>query len=366
MKKIEIYITEKDKMGRQLTLLNFRDELVNFMYKKTVADSSRTSMGFFVLIFFLSLKVGQKSLLMSLFDDNADKLKSLNEALSSREKLRSGEYAELIKNIGLDRLFKYDIFFILITCILDSDRIFTKFNEYFSKNSEVRDDFIKVVDKYKNSLGKFESDFKSNLIADDRIDEEGEYHDLSKSVYRTIKMRTSRSLDIELHKYAEVKIIKSESPICLTITQHIDPQIIIDLWNTYKLGDYVKAIWQFMNNGIPANFIGGALVIKYVNWKTADGNKNRRIKANAKAEFDAAKNNPEQNIKLMQLVEALTESVIKSNEYLQNEVRSLKRKREATSREIASKAKDKKIKELEEKIRKLENIKVDVSEAKSR
>jgi hypothetical protein len=366
MKKIEIKISEKDKLGKYLTLLNFRDELVNFMYKKTIADSSRTSMRFFVLIFFLSLKVDSKSLLMSLFEENIEKIINLNKAFSGREKLRAGEYAELIKNNGLEQIFKYDIFFILITTVLDSDRILSKFSKYFSENTEVAEEFIKVIEKYGEVLADFDMDFKTHLIADDRIDDTGESHDLSKSVYRTIKMRTSRSIDLELHKYAELRVVKSESPIDLTIIQHIDPQIIIDLWNTYNLGDYVKVIWHGIGNVVVAYEFKQILADKWLKWKVIDGKKNRKEKLKAKTEFDVAKNDPEQNIKLMQLVGVLAESVIKSNEHLQNEIRVLKEKKKTVAREKILIGKDKKIKELEERIEKLENIEVLASEIRAK
>ncbi len=329
MKKIEIHITEKDKNGRQLTLFNFRDELVNFMYKKTIADSSRTSMRFFVLIFFLSLKIGSKSLLMSLFDDNLPKLKNLNKAFSGKTKLKRGEYSDLIKKNKLEDVFKYDVFFILITAILDSNKILTKFSDYFSENSEIKAEFEKVITKHKDDLEEFDLDFKTHLIADDRVDEWGEHHDLSKSVYRTIKMRTSRSLDLELHKYAELRIVRSESPIDLTIIQHIHPQIIIDLWDTYKLGEYVKIVWKFANdNVIVATFIGTVLADKWLKWKAIDGKKKRKEKLKAKAEFNVAKTKPEQNKKLMKLAEVLAQSVVRSNEYLQNEIKILKNKKD--------------------------------------
>lgn len=364
MKKIEIYITEKDKNGKQLTLFNFKDELVNFMYKKTIADSSRTSMRFFVLIFFLSLKTGSKSLLMSLLENNLEKIRELNIAFSGKVKLKRGEYYNLIKKNKLEDVFKYDVFFILITAVLDSNKILIQFSDYFSENIEIKEEFEKVIKKYKNDLEEFDSDFKTHLIADDRVDEWGEYHDLSKSVYRTIKMRTSRSLDLELHKYAELRIVRSESPIILTITQHINPQIIIDLWNTYKLGDYVKTVWNIVEHVVVAYEFKQILVDKWLKWKVIDGKKNRKEKLKAKAEFDVIKHNKQQNKKLIQLAEVLAKSVIRSNEYLQNEIKILKNKKEEISRDKVVIGKEKKIKELEERIKRLENIKVDASELK--
>jgi len=41
MKKIEITIKEKDKGTTDLSLLNLREEIINFLYKDTVANSTK-------------------------------------------------------------------------------------------------------------------------------------------------------------------------------------------------------------------------------------------------------------------------------------------------------------------------------------
>lgn len=367
MKNIEVKIKEKDKKGKHLTLLNFRDELVNFMYKKTVADSSRSSMQFFVLVFFISLKIDNKSLLMKVFDENIDNLKKLNKAFDGKKRLKKGEYNTFVKENKLDKIFKYDIFFILITTILDFKSILNKFNDYFSENENTKDDFLEVVKKYKENLEGFDLDFKKHLITDDRYDEFGEYHDLSKSIYRTIKMRTSRQIDLSLHKYAEVKIISSQSPIDLSIIQHIDPQVIFDLWETYKLGDYVKAIWNFTNQPLPA---GGIILLadRWLKWKSIDGQKKRKEKKKAKIEFDIAKNDKKQNEQLLQLATVLAESVVKSNDYLKKEIDELKEKAKLLSESkgtLSDKEGKKEVEILKEKIERLENIDISTKENKS-
>ena len=372
MKSIEIKIKEIDKHDRQLTLLNFRDELVNFMYKKTIADSSRSSMRFYVLMFFLSLKVDGKSLLMNLFDENIENLKNLNKVFDSKKKLKKGEYNNLVNENKLDKVFRFDIFFILVAAILDSKKILNIFDTYFSQNKEGKDAFLDVVKKYKDDLEGFDVEFKKHLITDDRVDEFGEYHDLSKSVYRTIKMRTSRQIDLSLHKYAEIKIISSQSPIDLSIIQHIDPQIIFDLWETYKLGDYAKIVWNFANSnpivsGGISGFFGNVLAEKWLTWKAIDGHKKRKDKKKAKIEFDIAKKDEKQNKQLIQLASVLAESVVKSNEYLKQEVDELKEKVKSLTESksiFASKESKKQIEVLKQKIERLENIEVDAKEKK--
>lgn len=60
MKKIEVQIKEKDKGNKDLSLLNLRDEIVNFLYKDTIASSTKADLQFYVLLFFISIKVKDK------------------------------------------------------------------------------------------------------------------------------------------------------------------------------------------------------------------------------------------------------------------------------------------------------------------
>ena len=359
MEEIEIKIREKSKKGRKFTLFNFREELVNFMYKKTVADSSRSSLRFFVLIFFLSLKVGDESLLFKLFNENLEKLQKLNTSFSKKEKLKGGEYADLVEKFGLQNIFRYDIFFILVETIVDSEEILQNFKVYFSNNPEIKKEFLKVLEKFKLDLDDFSFDFKGSYITDDRWDDYGEYHDLSKSVYRTIKMRTSRQIDLSLHKYAEVQVIKSESPIELSLLQHVKPQIIFDLWDTYKLGDYVKEVWTTLNqNPVVSAFTAQILADKYLKWRAINGRTHRKEKLKAKLEFEAAKNDTNQSKELLELTKVLVASVLKSNEHLEEEISLLKHEKDKVRQDKVTslEKKEKKIKLIREKIERLENI----------
>jgi hypothetical protein len=46
MKQIPITIKEKDKGDKKLTLLNLREEIVNYLYKETVASSTKSDQHF--------------------------------------------------------------------------------------------------------------------------------------------------------------------------------------------------------------------------------------------------------------------------------------------------------------------------------
>src|SRR3989344_5168953 len=127
MREIQIHIREEEKSEAGLTLFNFREELVNFMYKKTVADSSRGSMRFYILIFFLSIKVNSKTLLEDLHEKNWKKLEALNHSFDKKEKLRKNEYAKFVEDAGLTKIFRNDVFFLLMSSILDSANTLRKF-----------------------------------------------------------------------------------------------------------------------------------------------------------------------------------------------------------------------------------------------
>ena len=373
LQPIEIHITELEKSDAGLTLFNFRDELVNFMYKKTVADSSRVSMRFYILVFFLATRVESKSLLLKLFDENFEKLKKLNEKFGKRAKLQKNEYAKLVREAGLTEIFRNDILFLLLTSILESEKVLEKYSEYFVKEDELRKEFSTVVNKYGSKLTEFSEDFVQHFIADDRTDDFGRSLDLSKSVFRTIQMRTSRQLDLTLHKYADLKSVKSESPIDLTILQHIDPRMVIDLWEIYNLGDYVKAVWGFAADFGVQSFLGfkGIQYItrKWLKWKNTDGRKQRKEKIKAKKEFEEALKDPKYTKQLAQLAAVLTESILKSNEFLQKEIEALEEQLQELAKTrsvISGKETDKKMDELKKRIEKLKNIKVKAVKKKPR
>jgi len=374
MKKLKVTIREKEKKINSFNLYNFRDEVVNFMYKKTVAESSRNNLVFYLLLFFLSVKTGKKTLLEDLLENNIGKIEALNQKLSQFEKLERGQYADLVKDSGLSEVFQYDVFFILIIGFKNYKEIKNEFHLFFEKNEITSKEYARLHEIYGERLFRFFDRFEKNLIEDDRIGYTGEYLDLSKSVYRTIKMRSSRRIDLTLHKYAEVKKISSQSPIIVEIIQSIDPEIVSNIWEAYSLDNYVQDVWKLTSEKIIRNQFALGIVVgvagngvydalKWLVWKVISGSTNRKEKNNAREEFKESleKNRSQSNQDTIQ--EALAKSVMSSNEYLQNEVKELKEKLKLVRKESDILIdQSKKIKELEDKIEKLENVEVEVNE----
>lgn len=370
MKKLQVIIREKEKQIHSFNLYNFRDEIVNFMYKKTVAESSRNSMVFYLALFFLFVKGEKKSLLEELLETNIQKVEKLNEKLSSFDKLEKGQYAELVEEAGLKEVFQFDVFFAIIVAFNQFEEIKTEFDTYFKANPTILQEFERLNQLYSEKLNNFFDHFEKNMIEDDRVGYTGDYLDLSKSVYRTIKMRSSRRIDLTLHKYAEVKEISSSSPIVVEIIQNIDPQVVVNIWDAYNLGEYVKGAWKLTDEHIVNNWffqgIAGAAgydAAKWLRWKLINGSKNRKEKNAARVEFKESLDQKREEAEKDPIQEALANSVMASNDYLQNEVKELRIELK-TIREQNSLLVDqnKRIKELEDKIEKLENVEVEVKE----
>ena len=291
MKKIEVKIKEKDKGTKDLSLLNLRDEVVNFLYKDTVANSTKADLQFFVLLYFVSIRSGNKTFLEKLLDEGIPKFNKLNEDFAKKKGyLRSMEYRKMVEEHGLSGLFENDIFFVLVEAILNVKEIEQRFTPFLKKHSEVERVIKAIRIKYASQLSTSFAKFKSSKIEDNRYDEYGNYHDLSKSVYRTVRMRNSRNLDLNLQRYTSVKEITSKSPVDLTFLQHIDPKIIFDLWDKYHVAEYMKSAWKTANDTpIIANTVGGifgGLVVLYAQWRLIDGKGNRTEKDKAKQEFE--------------------------------------------------------------------------------
>lgn len=361
MKKIEVKIKEKDKGTKDLSLLNLRDEVVNFLYKDTVANSTKADLQFFVLLYFISIQSGDKTFIEKVLDEGIPKFNKLNESFANkRGHLHSREYRKMVEEHGLSELFENDIFFVLIESILNIKEIDNRYKPFLKKHPQVEKVIVAIETKYAPSLSSSLKKFKSSKISDDRYDDNGNYHDLSKSVYRTVRMRNSRNLDLNLQRYTSVREITSKSPVDLTFLQHVDPQIIFDLWDKYHVAGYMKSAWHTANNTpIIANAVGGAfggLVVLYAQWKLIDGKKNRTEKSKAKLKLDKSKR--ENGQVLDDLTLRLVDSVLKSNERLEKEVEMTRTQiRELSNVNIATQDKEA-LKRLEERVAQLENLSV--------
>lgn len=358
MKKILVTIKEKDKKGKNLSILNLRDEVVNFLYKDTVANATKTDMQFFILLFFSSIKIENKTLLEKILDEGIPKFKKLNKVFSSKkEYLRSGEYGEILKEQGLDILFKNDVFFVLIEAILNIKEIKKQFKSFLIKNSELKLLISKLETQYLLELEGGLGDFKDTKIEDDRYDDSGNYHDLSKSVYRTVRMRSSRNLDLNLQKYTTIKSITSESPVILIFLQNIDHQIIFDLWDKYHLAEYVREVagdaWNMARNHIDLNINLGDLINAWLIYKLIPSS-DRKEKNKGRKNFEDSKIKNKNAVEELNL--KLVESVLNANQRLENEIENERaRVQELLNIHVALQDKEK-IKKLEERIAQLENL----------
>src|SRR3989344_7382131 len=176
MKKIEVKIKEKDKGLKDLSLLNLREEVVNFLYKDTVANSTKADLQFFVLLYFVSIRSGDKTLLEKILDEGIPKFNKLNDSFAKkRGYLRSKEYRKMDDDHGLAELFENDIFFVLIEAISNIEEIEQKFTPFLKKHSEVERVIKAIVTKYAPQLSSSFTKFKSSKIQDDRYDDQGNY-----------------------------------------------------------------------------------------------------------------------------------------------------------------------------------------------
>lgn len=357
MQSITVIIREKDKGGKKLSLFNLRDEVVNFLYRDTVAKSTKSDMQFYVLVYFAALRTNQISYLERIFDEGIPKFNDLIQAFKNRgSRLRAGEYRALEEEHGVLELFENDLFFVLAGAIINLESIESKFESFYESNEELREVLHRAQKKYRQPLIESFKQFRSSKIQDDRYDDMGNYHDLSKSVYRTIRMRNSRNLDLSLQKYTDVKEITSQSPVVVEFIQNIDPQIIIALWEKYHVAMYMSSAWNEFKDAPLATSSGLAtLALTYKTWKNTNGRDNAKAKRRAKVDFEIAKavNGPVLNELTMRLVE----SVLKSNETLNKEVQRL-RQRLSDLQDRAITADKDEINKLKARITALENLEV--------
>lgn len=362
MKKIEVRIREKDKHGKILSLLNLREEVVNVLYKDTVAHSTKADMQFFVLLFFISIKFENKTLLEYVLDSALPKFSNLNKAFSQKKRrLRAKEYQKMVAEHGLESIFKFDVFFILVEAILNIDEIKQRYVDFFSKSPKAIDLIEKIKDEYAKELEAGLNDFKSSHIEDDRYDDEGNYHDLSKSVYRTVRMRNARNLDLNLQKYTSVQEISSQSPVILDFIQYVDPQLIFELWEKYNLAEYTKlvagATFDAIKSHVDFNINIGNIAEAWLIWRLTN-RLDRAEKERKKSELQLEKNKPANQEVLDTLTERLVDSVLKANERLQQEVDETRKKLDLLQGDPVATQNKEEIKKVRLRLEELENLEI--------
>lgn len=367
MKYIEVRIREKDKKKKKLTLFNLRDELVNFLYKDTVAGSSKTDQRFYLLLYFASIKVGDKTLIETLLDIALPRFERLSDKLSGRKSyLAKHEYKEYVVEFGLSEFFTYDIFFILCEAIIEIEDIEKKYGKLYADSDYMASLMQVLKAEYRPRIIKSYSLFNTSRIKDERTDEDGLVHDLSKGVYRTIKMRNAKNFEVNLQRYTRVKKVTSESPIVLDIIQIVDPQIIFDLWSKYHVFDYVTNVWKFIEgspvlSGATGGIIAGNVLEKYNAWRGARRGKDKKLKQTSREAFKVAKNQASEQLDSINVM--LVRSVMDANKHLLEEVDYLKKALEREQSRGAA-TNDEEVKLLKARIEKLENIEVTTSDVK--
>lgn len=362
MKKILVRITEKDKKGKDLTLINLKEELVNFLYKDTVAYSTKADLLFFVLLFFLSIKVKNTTLLRKILDEVIPKLDELNNVFASKNKrLKVGEYHSLVKKAGLEELFKFDVFFVIAEAILNKTEIQEKYSGVLEQMPEVFSELDAIEKKYGRKLHTLIGEFVRSEIEDNRYDEYGRHHDLGKSVYRMVRMRLSRSLDINLQKYTSVTKVTSQSPIDLNFIQYIDVQIIFDLWDKYHVAEFIQAlpesVMQELQKRFDLKLNFGDLIIAYFIWKMQKPSE-RKKKRTARDSFELIKKDSQNDKTLAALSETLTKSILGAGKRLEEEIKKLREQLvDLTKQDLPAQNRED-IEKLQKRIASLENLEV--------
>jgi len=362
MKTIEVKIEEIDKGERNLSLFNLRDEIANFLYRDTIVNSARIDQLFYILVFFAGCQVGNRSLLEAVLETSLPKLNGLNASFNSlNRQLKPGEYSKLKTAAGLDEIFKFDLFFILAEAINRLSKIQEKYSEFLSEHREIADVLSRIEATYGESLKDSLAVFSAYEIEDERVDVNGRTQDMGKSLYRMVHMRNARNLNINLQKYTTVRDITSRSPIVVTILQHIDPQMIFDLWDKYHVAAYASGFWD----GLVTQFNARVdlteklslndLITAYVIWKMETDKPKRDQKHQ---DFIRAKNDND-NHKLLEAIASNTaKSVLNAAQHLTEligQYRRRLRQLESVSIEIQDKEA---IDKLKDEIAQLENLRV--------
>lgn len=362
MQSIRVKIEEIDKGSKNLSVFNMQEEIAYFLYRDTVVSSARIDQLFFILIFFVAGKTGNQSLLESILESSLPKLEALNASFQSlNRQLKTGEYAALKEKIGLEGILKFDIFFILAEAVSRIELIQDKYADFLADHEEIVEVLNRVQKKYGENLKRSLAKFSAFEIEDERIDVNGHSQDLGKSLYRMVHMRNARNLNVNLQKYTTLQDVTSRSPIVVILLQHLDPQMIFDLWDKYHVAAYASGFWEGLEAQFNARvdftqkFNLNDLIVAYAIWKMERDKPKREQKHE---EFVRTKKDKENHKTLESLVLKAGESVLSAPQHLTELIRQYRTKlRILESASIELRDKDA-ISKLKEQIEKLENLRV--------
>lgn len=368
MRKIHVRITKIDKGDKDLTLLNLREELVNFLYRDTVASATKSDLLFYVLIFFIYCKSGKKTLLELVMTEALPKLDNLNQAFAElKNRIRPGVYRRLVLKHGLENIFKSDVFFILIEAVLNIDEIEQKYSSYFSKNIDLKNEIASIRKKYfKRTVQVFQA-FQASEIVDEREGWNGSTLDLSKSVYRTVRMRNSRNLDLNLQKYTSVNTVKSESPVDFSFLQCVPPELTFDLWDKFHLADYAKAFIgeavTRVRDTINLKIDLGDIIALWLTWKYAPRGSSDGQKDERKQQLDALVNDVDNQKLLRELGDTMVNSILQADTRREAEIKRLNtrlKRLETLNKDDLKESEEER--RLRKRVAELENIKYEAEE----
>lgn len=358
MKTIAVHIRESDKGDRDLTLQNLREEIVGFMYRQTVSRSTKADMQFYVLLFYASIPAKDKTALEAILDEGIPKFRKFTDAMASRRgNLRRNEYAELKEQYGLEPLFYKDLFFVITGAVLNINQIESRFADIIQRDKNLSEVIDRLKQTYSPQLQPLFEQFMGSKIEDTRVDDNGNVHDLSKSVYRPVYMRSSRNLEMNLQRYTSVKKIESNSPIEFMFLQHVDPNTLIHLWDKYDVARYmvtiVKSTGAAANSNLGAGILSG-LIVAYIQQRRINGAEDRKAKNTATTELDIEKARHQKEMD--ELNAKLVQSILDSNQALRQEVRRLKDEQLAEARKSKAVRDEELLKSLTQRISRLEKL----------
>lgn len=358
MKTIAIHILETEKGDRDLTLQNLRDEIVGFMYRQTVSRATKADMQFYILLFYASIPVNNKTAVEAILDEGIPKFERFTEALTNRRGyLRRNEYTELKEQYGLEGLFYKDLFFVITGGVLNIRQIQSRFQDILRRDKSLSDTFDRLYKIYLPRLKPVFERFSGSKIEDTRVDDDGNVHDLSKSVYRTVYMRSTRNLELNLQRYTSVKKIESNSPIDFTFLQYVDPNTLINLWDKYNVAHYmvtaVKTAGKAANSNLGAGLLSG-LIVTYIQERRINGAEDRKAKNEAKTELEIEKARHQKEVD--ELNARLVQSILDSNQALKLEIRRLKDEQLIEARKSRAVRDEELLKSLTKRISRLEKL----------
>lgn len=244
-----IKIQVKQRESWNPTIANIGKEIFD-MYWLTVGQWVSKELQLFIVYFFLQLNYQDKNILDIILWENIDKLQAFDKALESKQRyLNKWEYFDFKEEYGVKNLLQYDVIFLLIDVIIHRESFEKKAESFFSTND--MQIMKRVVATYRSPLESFFMSFETKYIKDERYDEEKwEYIDLSKSVYRPIYMRLSKTLSMPLQKNAEFKQLTKNSPLVLEIFQLLDVKLVLTIRESLHLMEYISWLWPEIQNFI--------------------------------------------------------------------------------------------------------------------